>query len=112
MRARRALDVLVHRLGVGGERRGAMPGGAGVGAIGGGTEWQAEDEADALLVVGSSLAVFSGYRFTLRARDQGKPIVLLGLGPTRADDLATVKLDGRCGDLVPRLCSAVVQGRA
>lgn len=51
------------------------------------------DASDGLLVVGSSLAVFSGYRFARAARAQGKPVVLLTLGETRADPIATVKLD-------------------
>ncbi|MDO5103413.1 MAG: hypothetical protein Q4D91_11025 [Lautropia sp.] len=46
------------------------------------------DEANALLVVGSSLMVYSGYRFTQRTAQQKKPIALLNRGLTRADDLA------------------------
>ena len=38
-------------------------------------------DADALLVVGSSLMVFSAYRLCLAARDQGKPIAAVNLGP-------------------------------
>lgn len=61
------------------------------------------DAADALLVVGSSLTVFSGYRFVLRAKERGQPIAVLNLGPTRADGDATVKLEARAGALLPRL---------
>jgi len=42
-------------------------------------------EADAMLVVGSSLMVWSGYRFVLRARELGLPVAALNLGRTRAD---------------------------
>ncbi len=61
------------------------------------------DAADALLVVGSSLTVFSGYRFVLRAKEQRQPIAVLNLGPTRADGDASVKLEARAGELLPQL---------
>jgi NAD-dependent SIR2 family protein deacetylase len=55
------------------------------------------DEADALLVVGSSLTVWSGFRFAKRAHDRGLPSAIVNIGPTRADDLATLKIEERCG---------------
>ncbi|XP_031193426.1 NAD-dependent protein lipoamidase sirtuin-4, mitochondrial isoform X3 [Mastomys coucha] len=58
-------------------------------------------EADSLLVVGSSLQVYSGYRFILTAREMKLPIAILNIGPTRSDDLACLKLDSRCGELLP-----------
>jgi NAD-dependent SIR2 family protein deacetylase len=57
-------------------------------------------EADALLVVGSSLMVFSGYRFARRAAELGKPVVVLNTGVTRADAIASLKLQGECGALL------------
>lgn len=65
--------------------------------------FQALDDADALLVVGSSLMVWSGYRFVRRARAQGIPVFILGLGKTRGDAEASLRVRGRCGDLLPRL---------
>ncbi len=56
--------------------------------------WALFDEAEALLVVGSSLAVFSGYRFVKRARERGVPVAIVTRGVTRGDGDATVKLDG------------------
>lgn len=53
--------------------------------------------ADALLVVGSSLMVFSGYRFCLAARELGKPIAGVNLGRTRADDMMCLKVTADCG---------------
>jgi NAD-dependent SIR2 family protein deacetylase len=53
--------------------------------------------ADALLVVGSSLMVFSGYRFCLAAREMGKPIAAVNLGRTRADELLCLKVAADCG---------------
>ena len=43
------------------------------------------DEADVLLVTGSSLAVFSGYRFVIRAMENDTPVAIINRGPTRAD---------------------------
>lgn len=63
--------------------------------------------ADGVLVVGSSLMVFSGYRFCLAAAEMGKPIALVNRGKTRADHLAHLKVEGDCGavldDLVRKL---------
>ncbi|XP_015360693.1 NAD-dependent protein lipoamidase sirtuin-4, mitochondrial isoform X1 [Marmota marmota marmota] len=58
-------------------------------------------EADSLLVVGSSLQVYSGYRFILTAREKKLPIAILNIGPTRSDNLACLKLNSRCGELLP-----------
>lgn len=52
--------------------------------------------ADALLVVGSSLQVFSGYRFVRQAHTLRKPVAILNRGVTRADDLATLRLREDC----------------
>jgi NAD-dependent SIR2 family protein deacetylase len=57
---------------------------------------QALAEADAMLVVGSSLMVWSGYRFARAAADAGKPIAAINLGRTRADDLLSLKVEQRC----------------
>jgi len=53
---------------------------------------EALENADALLVIGSSLMVYSGYRFCLRAADKGKPIAAVNPGRTRADDLLDLKI--------------------
>ena len=50
------------------------------------------DEADAMLVVGSSLMVYSGYRFARAMADAGKPIAAVNLGTTRADELLALKV--------------------
>jgi NAD-dependent SIR2 family protein deacetylase len=56
------------------------------------------DEADAMLVVGSSLMVYSGFRFVQTAANAGKPIAAVNLGTTRADELLTLKVTERCAD--------------
>jgi NAD-dependent SIR2 family protein deacetylase len=55
------------------------------------------EEADAALVVGSSLMAYSGYRFCERAHAAGKPIVAINRGRTRADNLLALKVDADCG---------------
>lgn len=57
--------------------------------------WQA---ADAVLVVGSSLMVYSGYRFVNAAARAGKPVAALTLGRTRADSLLSLKIDANCSE--------------
>ena len=59
--------------------------------------FQRVEEGDALLVVGSSLTVWSGYRLTRAAREAGKPLYILNLGPTRADEEATLKVEAPAG---------------
>jgi NAD-dependent SIR2 family protein deacetylase len=61
------------------------------------------DEADALLVAGSSLTVYSGYRFVRHAASRRIPIAIINRGPTRGDDLATVKVDNGCSEMLALL---------
>ena len=61
------------------------------------------EDAEALLVAGSSLTVFSGYRFVRHAAALGIPVAIVNRGPTRGDDLATVKVDGGCSELLTLL---------
>ncbi|MGH3633379.1 Sir2 family NAD-dependent protein deacetylase [Mycobacterium sp.] len=56
------------------------------------------EEADVLLVAGSSLTVFSGYRFVRHAAARSIPIAIVNRGPTRGDDLASVKVDSGCSE--------------
>jgi NAD-dependent SIR2 family protein deacetylase len=65
------------------------------------------DAADAMLVVGSSLMAYSGYRFCERARDSGKPIAALNRGRTRADALLTLKIDADCVPALSHLAAAL-----
>jgi NAD-dependent SIR2 family protein deacetylase len=61
------------------------------------------EQADALLVAGSSLTVFSGYRFVRHAAARGMPIAIINRGPTRGDQPAGVKVDGGCSELLTLL---------
>lgn len=73
--------------------------------------YQALAESDALLVVGSSLMVFSGYRFVHRAAEAGKPVVVINRGVTRADPLARLKLEGSCGTLLEGAITSLESSR-
>lgn len=55
------------------------------------------EAADAMLAVGTSLMVYSGFRFARIARERGLPLAILNRGRTRADDLAQLRLDAECG---------------
>jgi NAD-dependent SIR2 family protein deacetylase len=55
-------------------------------------------QADAMLIVGSSLMVYSGFRFVRAAAERGIPIAAINLGRTRADDLLSLKVEQRCED--------------
>lgn len=57
-------------------------------------------DADSVLVLGSSLAVHSALRLVRQAAHAGKPIVIVTDGPTRADNLATVRIVGRAAPFV------------
>jgi NAD-dependent SIR2 family protein deacetylase len=63
-----------------------------------GTAQQHLEQADAMLVVGSSLMVYSGFRFVQMAARRKIPIAAVNLGRTRADDLLTLKVEDRCED--------------
>lgn len=67
--------------------------------------------ADAMLVVGSSLMAYSGYRFCERARESGKPIVAINRGRTRADDLLQLKIDQDCVPVLVALADELVRSR-
>jgi NAD-dependent SIR2 family protein deacetylase len=73
---------------------------------------RALDEADAMLVVGSSLMVFSGYRFAHAAAKAGKPIVAVNLGRTRADPLLQLKIQQPCAEALAFLFEGESASRA
>ena len=63
--------------------------------------------ADAAVAVGSTLSVFPAAEYLLAVADRRHPLIILNMGPTDADDLATVRLEGKAGDLLPRLVDAL-----
>jgi len=56
--------------------------------------------ADALLVAGSSLMVYSGFRFVRQAHEAGLPIAIVNRGVTRGDEFAELKVEGDVGTLL------------
>jgi NAD-dependent SIR2 family protein deacetylase len=70
--------------------------------------WSLFEEADVLLVAGSSLTVYSGRRFIYRAEKEGVPIAIINIGPTRADDLAAAKVEGKLGSVLSSIADALV----
>jgi len=71
--------------------------------------WSLLDRADALLVTGTSLAVFSGYRFVRKAAQRQLPIAIVNLGPTRGDDLANVRIEKPCGKCLADLARDLLE---
>lgn len=59
--------------------------------------------AEALLVAGTSLAVFSGYRFLVRASDLGVPIFIVNRGPVRGEERADLKVEASTGEALSML---------
>lgn len=69
--------------------------------------WAIYRKCDALLVAGSSLAVFSGYRFARQARADRKPVFLVNIGKTRVDEIAEVVVRGHVGGTLGALSRAL-----
>ncbi len=70
--------------------------------------FRAVDEADALLVLGSSLTVYSGFRFADYAVRRGIPLMIVNQGPTRADSIATLKVDAPLGAVLETLTQRLI----
>lgn len=74
--------------------------------------WDVLEDADALLVTGSSLTVYSGFRFVRGAVEANQAVGIVNLGKTRGTPLASVHVDGRTGSVLPQLASALVSTTA
>jgi NAD-dependent SIR2 family protein deacetylase len=69
--------------------------------------WQLYAEAEVLLVVGSSLTVYSGWRFVRRAHEQSLPVALVNIGPTRADEVVAAKVAAPAAEVLPALAKSL-----
>jgi NAD+-dependent protein deacetylase sirtuin 4 len=69
--------------------------------------WTVFEQGQLLLVIGSSLTVYSGRRFIDRAVRDSVPVAIVNRGPTRADDVAAVKIDDALGSVMPALARAL-----
>jgi NAD-dependent SIR2 family protein deacetylase len=67
-------------------------------------------DADALVVAGSSLMVYSGFRFVRQAHEAGLSIAIVNRGRTRGDDLADLKVEGDVGSLLTDAIAARASG--
>lgn len=65
------------------------------------------DAADAVLVVGSTMGVYPAVLVPLSVVQRGGPMVIVNLGPTDHDALATVKVDGPAGAVVSALAERI-----
>lgn len=70
--------------------------------------WTVFNRANALLVVGSSLTVFSGYRFVREAAKRGMALGVINLGPTRGDAIADVVIEADLCEALPDLVGRLV----
>lgn len=71
---------------------------------------QCIEEAQGLLVVGSSLMAFSAFRLCRAIADEGKPLIAINLGKTRADELLDLKIEASCEVLLPALAQRLLAG--
>lgn len=69
--------------------------------------YRAVDTARALVVIGSSLTVMSGLRFVRRAHKAGLPVAIINRGPTRGDELATLRIEAGCSPVLSRTLSHI-----
>jgi NAD-dependent SIR2 family protein deacetylase len=66
-------------------------------------------EAEVLLVVGTSLAVHSGSRLVRQAAEQAALVAVVNRGPSRADEVAALRIDLDCADALPALADALAR---
>jgi NAD-dependent SIR2 family protein deacetylase len=69
------------------------------------------ERSRALLVLGSSLTVMSGFRFVRHAARLGRPVVIINQGATRGDEHAAVTLDAPLGPTLTALMNALGPSR-
>lgn len=74
--------------------------------------FDAVEAADALLVAGTSLTVYSGLRFLDRAAKKGIPAVVVNMGEVRGAHLAAVHVEARLGEALPALVDRVIGNKA
>jgi NAD-dependent SIR2 family protein deacetylase len=67
------------------------------------------ENAEVLVVLGSSLAVMSGFRFVRHQAKDQRPIVIINRGPTRGDDLATLKIENGCSETLGELRATLLE---
>lgn len=66
-------------------------------------------DCSAIMVVGSSLVTYSAFRLIKSAHDSGKNIVIINFGETRGDNLAWLKIEMLCGDILPLISQQITE---
>ncbi|XP_074574378.1 NAD-dependent protein deacylase SRT2 isoform X2 [Curcuma longa] len=64
---------------------------------------EAARECDSFLVIGSSVMTMSAFRLVRAAHEAGAPVAVVNIGETRADDFVSLKINARCGEILPRV---------
>lgn len=72
--------------------------------------WKAVESAPGMLIVGSSLMAYSSFRLCQEMSRQGKRLLAINLGRTRADGLLSVKVVQPCEQVLPQIAQRLVQG--
>ena len=65
--------------------------------------------AEVLVVLGSSLTVMSGLRFVRHQVKRQQPVVIINRGPTRGDELASLKIDRGCSETLTELQATLLE---
>ena len=73
--------------------------------------WAMVEEADAVLVVGSTLSVYPAAFVALDVADRGEPMVIVNRGSTEHDGRATAQVDGNAGEVLPPIVADVIASR-
>lgn len=60
-------------------------------------------KSSAVLILGSSLSTFSAYRIILQCKEEKKPLAIVNIGKTRADNDVDLKISTKCGDILPEV---------
>lgn len=60
-------------------------------------------DSHGVLVLGSSLQVFSGFRIVLQAKELGLPVAIINIGETRADKIVELKINAKCSEILKNL---------
>ena len=68
--------------------------------------WAAQ--ADAVISVGSSLSVYPAAYIPLEIASRGDTFVIINNGPTDLDTVASIRLEGLAGTLLPQLVGAII----
>ncbi len=67
--------------------------------------------SSALLILGSSVSVYSAYRIVLQAVETKKAICIVNIGETRADSHTDLKIQAKCGEILPLALSSLLNYR-